>query len=131
MSEALPKTVLRSFAKVAGFNGVPKDLPQLCQRKWLGDVVEDVHFERRAHVFVRRVAGDHDDASTWPTRLQLFEDGVSSEFTHFDVGELLFSGSKEINWVRKGSDREGAFVLQNVFHVVAEVEIVIEDCDID
>src|SRR5579871_2043206 len=135
MTEEFAQAVLGRAAQTEGFDGMPQNLTELRQREGFRKIVEDLHLEGSAHVLERRVAGDDDHAQARPSGDELFENLVAGDLAHFhieqdDLRRALLAAFKQGGRMAESAHGVCAFVFQEVFEVVAEVQIVVEDGDI-
>lgn len=135
MPEAFAKAILRSAAQAELLDSIGQNLPQLRKRKRLREVIEYAQPEGGSHAFKRGKSGDDDDAQLRPARQQLFDYFFSAGGAHLhieqkDVRNARFRGGHQFRRLGKGPHVVVALVAQEIFDVVAEVEIVVKNGDV-
>lgn len=136
VAESLAESILSCSTEAESFNSIGHRGPELSEAEWLGEVVEGFSFEGRAHVIERGVAGDYDDAESGPAGEKLVEHLFSLKVAHFhieenNVGKALFGGEKQVFGMGESANGKLLILHQDVFHIIAEVVVVVEHGNFD
>lgn len=136
VAESLAEAILRCPTEAKSFDGIGHRGPELSEAERFGEVVEGFAFEGSAHVIEGRVAGDDDYAERGPAGEELVEHLFSLKVAHFhieedDVGKALFGGEKQVFGVGESANGKLLILHQYVFHIIAEVVVVVEHGNFD